>query len=83
MNLCASRKETEILGHNTHRPPIGRMAKRISDIDAQGNKSDQWYIRNNNRKKISEAERQQMNPKDIKPNLKQQSYTDKNFEKYE
>ena len=39
--LCDQRKETEILGHNTHKPPIGRMAKIISDYDAQGKKKSQ------------------------------------------
>ena len=80
--LCAERAGTEILGHHTHKQPTGRMAKRISDYDANGNPNPQWFIRNNRRNKIPEQERQQKN-NDIKSDSKQQSYIDQHTTKYD
>lgn len=80
--LCDTRTETEILGHNTHKPPIGRMARRIFETDAKGDNKSQWFVKSNRPNKISEQERQQ-STKDIKPDAKQNDFIQTHTDKYE
>ena len=41
-SLCDDFKEGDIKGHQTHKPPIGRMARYISAEDANGEKKQQY-----------------------------------------
>lgn len=79
LNLCSSKNTFRILGHNTHKPPVGRLTRFISEQDADGNLKTQYFVPSN--KKIEITEHQ--HGFQIKTNLKTKSYIDKHSDKYE
>lgn len=47
---CNPIKKAEVLGHYTHKPPVGRMCKHISEVDAAGNVKSQYFVKTNEKK---------------------------------
>jgi hypothetical protein len=80
--LCENSKQIEIKGHNTHKPPIGRFCRFVSEIDANGNFSTQYFVPTNEKKSISSSQKASYE-NDIKPDSKQQSYIKKHADIYE
>ena len=88
---CASKKclkpcdqPTYLLvdGHNTHKPPIGRLTRFISEEDATGDPHAQYFVKSNEKKEITKQEKQKYG-KDIKPDPKAQTFIDKHRDKYD
>ena len=85
-SLCDVFKDTTSLGHNTHKPPIGRFAKFIAKYDANGILNSQYFVRSNFPKAANASTINQYNPKELKPDPKQTQYvnsTPEIQEKYE
>lgn len=80
--LCAIPTKTSFEGHNTHKPPIGRFARVISEEDVNGNQQTQYFVPTNKKIEITEQEKQQYG-KDIKPDPKTKKYVEKYQDKYE
>ena len=54
--LCASRENVNILGHETHKPRIGHFCQVLSDVDATGAKTPQYFVRAKVVKTMTDAE---------------------------
>lgn len=80
--LCDKPAGFRVKGHNTHKPPIGRMARFIHDPDADGKPKSQYFVLANTKKEITEKEKQNYG-KDIKPNPKHKTFMDDHSDKYE
>ena len=79
--LCDLPNGLGIDGHNTHKPPIGRFARFISEEDTNGNKKAQYFVPVNKKSEITEQEKQQYN-KDLKTDVKTENYFQKYKDKY-
>lgn len=80
--LCDTLKETAPKGHNTHKPPIGRFCRFISETDANGNPQAQYFVPTNEKRKIPSSQVNSYGPQ-IKPKTKQQPYIDKYTNTYD
>lgn len=81
-SLCDQSAKYRILGHNTHKPPIGRFARFIDDYDANGDLKKQYFVSTNEKKEITEQEKQNYG-KNLKPNPKQTNYIQNHEDKYD
>ena len=79
VNLCDTLKDADIKGHNTHKPRIGRFCRFVSETDANGNSTSQYFVPTNNKVKILP----QNYTKDVKPDPKQQPYVAKHKDIYD
>lgn len=79
---CDQSAKYRILGHNTHKPPIGRFARFIDDYDANGDPKKQYFVSTNEKKEITEQEKQNYG-KNLKPNPKQTNYIQNHEDKYD
>lgn len=80
--LCATPKLFRIKGHNTHKPVIGRLTRFIAAEDANGDPKKQYYVPCNQKKELTEAEKQAYGNK-IKHVPKQQAFIDAHQDKYD
>lgn len=80
--LCDQGYKNEIKGHNTHKPPIGRIARFIDNHDANGDPKPQYFIPTNKKVEITEKEKQQYG-KDIKEDMKQTNFVQQHDDKYD
>lgn len=80
--LCGLPNGFRVLGHNTHKPPIGRMARFIHEKDANGADKPQYFVPTNTKKEISQEEREKYPAKEIKEDLKQQGYIEDHLDKF-
>lgn len=81
-NVCGNPTEITIDGHNTHKPPIGRMTRYIADEDANGYPNTQYFVKTNKEKVITEKEKIQYG-KDFKDDPVTKTFVDKYANKYE
>lgn len=79
--LCADPNTFKIKGHNTHKPVIGRLTRFISAEDANGDPKKQYFVPCNERKQLTEAEKQAYGNK-IKNDPKQQEFIETHQDKY-
>lgn len=82
INLCDDYSKSKVLGHNTHKPPIGRFARFIDDHDANGDPQKQYFVKTNKTIEITKQEKQKY-CKEIKENNKQTSFVKNHDEKYD
>lgn len=80
--LCAENKIIAVEGHNTHKPPVGRIARFISDQDVNGQQKTQYFVPTNKKSEFTEEKKQEYG-KDIKVNIKTQAYVKQHNDKYE
>ena len=71
---CDTLLKRRFLGHNTHKPLIGRFSKFIGAVDANGNPDSQYFTRENEDKTINAATVSQYNSNEIKNNNGTTSY---------
>lgn len=50
-SLCDTSKDFSIRGHNTHKPPIGRFCRFVSETDANGEAKPQYFVSTSAKKK--------------------------------
>lgn len=81
-SLCDTPKSFRIVGHGTHKPPIGRFSQRISDTDANGDPNPQYYVKSNKKNEMTEQEKQNYGNQ-IKPDAKMEAHMDKHKDKYD
>ena len=79
---CGQPDKIIIDGHNTHKPPVGRMARFISEEDTKGDPKSQYFVPSNSKNEMTEQERQQYG-KDIKDDPSGKTFVDKYKDKYE
>jgi len=82
-SLCDNANGFAVKGHNTHKPPVGRMTRFVSEKDANGVNKPQYFVPSNTKKEVTEQDRQQKYSKDIKPDPKQQAFVTQHDDKYE
>ena len=82
LSLCEDPGKFRILGHNTHKPPIGCITRFIAKQDANGFLKDQYFVKTNKKIEIAEKEKQQYS-NEILPDSTQQVYLYNHIEKYE
>ena len=80
--LCGIPKGFRVIGHNTHKPPIGRLARFIDEKDANGADKPQYFVPTNTKKEVSQEEREKYPANEIKEDPKQQSYVDDHLDKF-
>lgn len=80
--LCGPRDKTYILGHDTHKPPVGRFARYVSDTDTNGDPKDQYHVKTNTKVEVDEKQRQAYGKK-IKEDPKKTAYIRQNRDKYD
>lgn len=80
--LCTSPNKFKIQGHNTHKPPVGRITRFVAETDANGDQKTQYFVKTNKKIEITEQEKQQYGNK-IKPDAKQQAFIDQHSDKYD
>ena len=73
-SLCDVFKETTSLGHNTHKPPVGRFARFVAGYDANGVWISQYFVRSNFPRTADASKVTQYNVKDLKNDPKQTQY---------
>ena len=73
-SACDTLLKRRFLGHNTHKPLIGRFSKFIGDVDANGNPDSQYFTRENEDKTINAATVNQYKPNEIKTNAGTTAY---------
>ena len=80
--LCGDPTKFNIKGHNTHKPPIGRFCRFVSEEDAKGEFRAQYYVKTNKKTEMTQEEKQQYG-KNIKADPATQAYVEKYKDKYE
>jgi hypothetical protein len=80
--LCNTPSKFSLLGHHTHKPPIGRFCRTIDDQDALGKKRTQYFIKTNETSEIPEKDKQKYGT-EIKQDHKQQPFVDQHHDKYD
>ena len=81
-SLCDQPNGSDIKGHNTHKPPVGRIARFVDSQDANGNAESQYFVKTNKKVTVSETEKQQYG-KEIKDDPKQTTYVQNHDDKYD
>lgn len=79
-SLCDVLKDVTPLGHNTHKPPIGRFARYVSGTDASGNQNSQYFTKSTTQKTINAATVNQYNPNEMKVDTKQTAFVNSSKE---
>lgn len=82
-SLCSTPDKFRVTGHNTHKPPVGRMARFVAETDANGSQKAQYFVPTNKKIEITEQEKQQQYGNKIKPDAKQQIFIDQHSDKYD
>lgn len=80
--LCNTLYEVNPKGHNTHKPPIGRFCRFISETDTNGHTQAQYFVSANDNKTKTAIEITSYGT-DLKPDLKQQTYIDQHRDIYD
>lgn len=80
--LCDQPTKINVDGHNTHKPPIERMARFVSEKDANGDSNTQYFVSTNKKVEMTEQEKQKYG-KDYKPDLKTQIFVNQHPDKYD
>lgn len=80
--LCDQPKELDFKGHNTHKPPVGRFARFISDNDANGNPTKRYFVKTNKSNKMTEQEKQNYG-KEVKHDPKMENFIKNHSDKYD
>lgn len=80
--LCDQFNRFDVKGHNTHRPPVGRIVRFVDSQDADGNTKSQYFVRTNKNVTVTETEKQNYG-KDIKEDAKQTTYIQNHNDKYD
>ena len=80
--LCGPEEKIKVLGHHTHKPPIGRFMRLISEEDATGASRNQYFVKTNKETVISQKEKQTYGNQ-MKDDIKQEPFITKNIDKYD
>lgn len=80
--LCDQPNEIQIEGHNTHKPPIGRITRFIDEKDSNGDPNAQYFVPTNKKVEITEQEKENYG-KDFKVDPKTQTFVNQHLDKYE
>lgn len=81
-SLCDQPDGCDVKGHNTHKPPIGRITRFVADHDANGNSKTQYFVKTNKKTTITEKEKQKYG-KDIKDDPNQTTFVQNHHDKYD
>src|SRR5579875_2088091 len=80
--VCSQPTILEVDGHNTHKPPVGRVTRFISPEDVNGSQQPQYFVPTNKKSEMTEQQKQAYG-KDFKLDQNAQSYIEKYKDKYE
>ena len=84
VTLCDKLKNSEILGHTTHGPVVGRYYRYISNFDANGKKKTQYFIPVEKEKNVTATEMQKLvQQNEIKEDLVQTKYLNSSADIYD
>ena len=62
------------MGHNTHKPPVGRFARHISGKDANGTYNSQYFTKSTSSKTVTAATVSQYKPNEMKVDVTQTNF---------
>ena len=81
--VCDNNNQFSVLGHNTHKPLIGRFSKFISDYDANGEPDVQYFTKTNQPKTITGEEKKNLEKLIKNDTENQKTFVFKHRDKYD